>query len=137
MKGSCAPWALCVLIFSTVGCKGLETGAKEHFGEKFSCPEDRVEVRARPDLKWSKVVFGDRPQEGPPDEVKKDPGRLAKWHEDHKDDNATLDRLDVFEAKGCGHELIMACYHPGDSEGRMETNRVACTDAPAKPAAKK
>ncbi|MBL9028239.1 MAG: hypothetical protein JNL21_38960 [Myxococcales bacterium] len=120
MKGSCAPWALCVLIFSTVGCKGLETGAKEHFGEKFSCPEDRVEVRARPDLKWSKVVFGDRPQEGPPDEVKKDPGRLAKWHEDHKDDNA-----------------IMACYHPGDSEGHMETNRVACTDAPEKPAAKK
>ena len=136
MQGTFPRWVLGLTICSAFGCKSLETGAKEHFAKKYSCPEDRVEAHARPDLRWSKIVFGDRPEEVPPDEVKNDPGRLAKWNEDHQGNAASLDKFDVFEAKGCGHEQIMACLHPKDDQG-TSTDRVVCIDAPERPKAPK
>jgi hypothetical protein len=123
---------LAALIF-VVGCKDLDDGAKEHFATSFSCPESRVEVRARPDLKWSKLLLGDRATPTPPAEVASDPERLAKWNEDQAKGNTGLDRLDVFEAKGCNHEQLMACFHPDTPDGHgTDTGRVACIDAPAK-----
>ncbi|MGK3995561.1 hypothetical protein [Sorangium sp. So ce1024] len=126
------------VILSSAGCKRLKTGAREDFAKRHSCPEDRVEVIERDDVKWSTVVFGAGPQETPPDEVKSDPGRLAKWNADRaaKDAEmrATLDDLDVFQVRGCGHDELVACAHPADGDG-VATHRVVCFQGPqrAKP----
>jgi hypothetical protein len=34
----------------TAGCQSYESSAREEFSTHFSCPTDRVDVRARPDL---------------------------------------------------------------------------------------
>ncbi|WP_437655660.1 hypothetical protein [Sorangium sp. So ce1182] len=121
---------LLAVVFSS-GCKRLKTGAREEFGRKHSCPEDRITVRSRDDVKWGSVVLANRPAEAPPDEVKNDPGRLAKWQKDRAEEDAAtregLDDLDVFEVKGCGHEVLMACAHPAGSSGEgVATDEVAC-----------
>ncbi|MDC0684952.1 MULTISPECIES: hypothetical protein [Sorangium] len=128
-------WTVLVVL-SSAGCKRLKTGAREDFAERYSCPEDRVEVRERDDVKWSTVVLGDAPREAPPAEVKNDPGRLAKWHADRAEQDAetreTLDDLDVFQVRGCGHDELVACSHPADGDG-VATDRVVCFQGPKRP----
>ncbi|WP_148314293.1 hypothetical protein [Sorangium cellulosum] len=125
---------LLAVVFS-IGCKRLKTGAREEFGRKHSCPEDRITVRSRDDVKWGAIVLAKRPAEAPPDEVKNDPGRLAKWQKDRAEEDAatreSLDELDVFEVKGCGHEVFMACAHPGGGAGEgVATDEVVCWEQP-------
>lgn len=112
------------------GCKPLKTGAKEQFAKEHSCPEERVEVRARTDLRWSVVVGVPGSESSPPAEVQKDPERLAKWRKDRAEEQrktrARLDDVDVFEARGCGHSQLLGCWHPGNEEGHMQTNEVSC-----------
>ncbi|XXT19530.1 hypothetical protein WME94_55840 [Sorangium sp. So ce429] len=121
---------LLAVVFSS-GCKRLKTGAREEFGRKHSCPEDRITVRSRDDVKWGSIVLANRSAAAPPDEVKNDPGRLAKWQKDQAEEDAAtrerLDELDVFEVKGCGHEVFMACAHPAGSSGEgVATYEVVC-----------
>ncbi|MDB4995406.1 MAG: hypothetical protein JWM74_2838, partial [Myxococcaceae bacterium] len=47
---------LIVALFATslaVGCKGMKTGAQESFAREHTCPEERVEVRARTEIRPS------------------------------------------------------------------------------------
>ncbi|WP_437276519.1 hypothetical protein WME90_35475 [Sorangium sp. So ce375] len=121
------------VVLSSTGCKRLKTGAREDFAERYSCPEERVEVRERTDVKWSTVVLGAGTQEAPPAEVKDDPARLAKWNADRTEKDAetrkSLDNLDVFQVSGCGHDELVACAHPRDGEG-VATDRVVCFQGP-------
>jgi hypothetical protein len=132
-----AAFTICPLVIlvmlSGAGCKRLKTGAGEDFAKRYSCPEDRVEVRERTDVKWSTVVLGGRAREAPPAEVKDDPERLAKWNADRADKDAEtrkrLDDLDVFQVSGCGHDELVACAHPADGDG-VATDRVVCFQGP-------
>jgi hypothetical protein len=122
------------LVASAASCKKIETGAREEFARKHSCPEDRVEVKARPDVKWGQLTMPPDRDTQPPDEVKNDPGRLAKWQADQAESGpgrmrTHLDSLDVFEFHGCGHDALMACKHPTSTDG-TNMNTVICFDAP-------
>ncbi len=90
------------------------------FGKKYSCPDDRVSVKERPDLDPVKTLAPDRDFSlgTPPDEVRADPGRYAKWKADREADVASArqrysqDRM--FEVSGCGHTDLEGCHaHKG------------------------
>jgi hypothetical protein len=98
------------------GCQGLESGAKEQFGSKYSCPADRVTAKQRSDLRGSQVLGTRSTPRDPPDEVKRDPARLAKWNADREKERSSIESLydsdDVFEVSGCDHTVFMGCHHP-------------------------
>jgi len=110
--------AVALVAGSVLACEGSKSGAIRTFGEKYSCPEDRLTAKPS-DVRWS-TVDAVRLTE-PPADVKADPGRLAKWKKDQDDkDRPTreaLDSFDVFEVSGCGHEQLVACKRPGKSTG--------------------
>jgi hypothetical protein len=125
---------LLVVLVALASCKNIETGAREEFARKHSCPEDRVEVKARTDVKWGQLTMPPDRDAPPPDEVKNDPGRLAKWQADQAESGSGkmrrhLDSLDVFEFHGCGQDALMACKHPTSTDG-TNMNAVICFDAP-------
>ncbi len=96
-----------ICAITVTGCKGVATGAKEHFSKDFSCPEDRVEVRERPDLHPSD---GKTP-ETPSKEIAADPARLKMWQAAQDSARASTDSNDtIIEARGCGHEKLQACH---------------------------
>lgn len=98
------------------GCKSLKTGATEAFAREYSCPEDRVDARERPDVSGSSLIVGPPPVATPPADVRSDPGRLAKWKADQAQAqsgaNDFYDSMTVFEVNGCGHKAFYACNHP-------------------------
>jgi hypothetical protein len=122
---------LLVLPLTATACKQLSSGAREDFAARYSCPEDRVEVKPRVDLQPAQVLHraSDAPQT-PPDEVKRDPGRLVKWERDQADRResraATYIGYEVLQATGCGHDEILVCHHPGGSKGGTRTGDVTC-----------
>ncbi len=127
---------LIVGLLLLAGCKRLKTGAREHFGKEFSCPKNRVEVSARSDLRYGDLLLAIQGEpKQPPDEVKRDPERLARWKADtladDQDLRARLNDLDVFEATGCEHRALMGCSHPGDSDG-VVLSEVTCWTIPEK-----
>jgi hypothetical protein len=117
-----------------VGCKRMKTGALEHFSAKYSCPADRITVRERDDIKGSQV--NPPYQESPPDEVKKDPARLAVWEKTQRDKNAELyailDNKDVFEVRGCEHAVFLACWRYTDQTGNGGSG-VSCDEGKITP----
>lgn len=134
MRASIGRAALLVSLACSVGaCKSLEKGAREEFGEKFSCPDDRVSVRARSDLEPAEVLNGNQGKRKPPDEVKRDPGRLAKWEKDEQERLAKQNRgysgYEVFEVSGCDHKLLMVCHHPNTQRG-YQAHLVSCDERP-------
>lgn len=122
-----------VVVITSVGCKRLETGAREEFGKKYSCPEERVDVRARSDLHYGDLIQAGASKPSPPPEVVKDPERLAKWESDKRAEDAALrerlNRHEVFEAKGCDHVAFLGCGHPEGEEG-VVTSQVDCWEIP-------
>jgi hypothetical protein len=114
------------------GCKRLPTGAREHFSRQFSCPEDRVELIERSDVKYGDLTFP-KTTAAPPDDVKSDPERLALWEKNHADEASNvrekLNEMNVFQAKGCGQDVLLACAHPS-SEGGEITSEVLCHEVP-------
>jgi hypothetical protein len=105
----------CLLV---AGCQSHEGAAREEFARQYSCPADRVTVKRRADIRWSTVMWED-PSEEPPEEVAKDPERLAKWRADQKEMYApliaSLDEYEVFEADGCKHTMLVGCKRPAKS----------------------
>ena len=97
-----APWILCALL-----TKRLDVGAREQFSREQSCPEDRIQVRARPEVKPSDAFFGTDRRE-PPSEVARDPARLAIWQKGEReragappaDDAGREERRDAEERRG-------------------------------------
>jgi hypothetical protein len=112
-----------------LSCKSMETGAREEFSRKHYCPLDRVEARRRADLRAWDVAFSGSPEASPPDEVAKDPERLGMWKQEqaqHQKDWS--DGLDVYEVRGCGHEELSICHHPGGPEGGIYLSEVSCSE---------
>ncbi len=114
------------------GCKPLKTGAREEFSRQFSCPEERVEVTERHDTTYGALVLQATPMETPTDEVKKDPGRLAKWQQDQQKKRDELqkglDTLTLFEVHGCDHTALLGCERQSARHGGP--SGIHCFDAP-------
>ncbi len=109
-----------------IGCATLGDEARDTFAKNFSCPEERVEVRERKDIRPSDWLNS----EVPPGEVAADPARLAMWNEQQAklraDDD---DRHSIFEVRGCGHELLYSCGHV--SHGRASFRLCTKRDPPS------
>jgi hypothetical protein len=124
-------WALALLVLlAPYGCKRLSTGAREDFAKKYSCPESRVKVIARSDLHYGDLAVQDSVEE-PPEEVKKDPERLAKFKKDKAEEKADLKKtlssnLDMFQVQGCDHDVLMGCGHGSDNDGSTHPDVVVC-----------
>lgn len=88
------------------GCQSKEAGAREKFSQEFTCPEDRVEVRERSDLKPSMLEA-----QGTPDpEIAADPGRLEMWKAEQEKHRENADAMcDMFEARGCNKQSLVCC----------------------------
>jgi hypothetical protein len=131
------PIAICL-----VACVSLGIGARDDFARRFSCPEDRVHVVLRQDLRRRLETEDDRDlartryplQDTPLPEVARDPERLAKWRRDQteiwRERTSMLQGLhsneDVFELNGCEHALLLACRHPSALRGGFIINAVTC-----------
>jgi hypothetical protein len=100
----------------------ISGGAQQQFGAKFSCPDDRVAVKMRPDIDPARALAskGDPPPAVPPDEVRNDPGRYAKWQEDQQvhGTRAIHARYTMLEVAGCGHTQIVGCRNVHGGRGR-------------------
>ena len=104
------------------GCKSVTEGAREQFSREHTCPLDRVEVRARPEIRASAL----EERRAPPREVGSDPERLRMWQaEEDKRRAATDGRDDIVEVRGCGHQTLYACRR-----GSRNQNSVSCWDKP-------
>lgn len=123
--------SLLLLALTATACKQLTSGAREDFAARYSCPEDRVEVKPRADLQPEQALGkSDAASPEPPDEVRRDPGRYAKWRQDQADrreaKHSTYIGYEVIEATGCGHTDILICHHPSGSKGSTRTGDVKC-----------
>lgn len=116
-----------------VACKSKSEGALEKFATKYSCPEDQVTVKPRPDLDAADILMPDFSKE-PSDEVKNDPARLAKFEADQEASRESWRRgyggYDMFEVTGCGHEAIMGCHHPSTRRSNSTAGTVTCDWSP-------
>jgi hypothetical protein len=114
MHSAYIPVAL-LFTLAAFGCKGQATQAthaSEAFQTKYACPKDRVTIKERPDLDPAEVLALEKPKV-PPDDVKGDAERLAKWNADQekrmKEARAMFSAYSLFEVSGCGHDAIFGC----------------------------
>lgn len=123
---SALPW-----IIEAIATKPLDEGAREEFSRIHLCPLERVEVRRRADLTpWDLHVARWGPSV-PPDEVARDPERLALWKEQERErQDRENEDAEVFELRGCGRQVVWACDHPTVAGGDVYIGMVSCTDGP-------
>jgi hypothetical protein len=138
-----------LVALSASGCASTMTAARDDFGRTFSCPDGRVDARAREDLAGRLVTSSDRAlargeypvEASPAPEVTGDPERLAKWQRDQSANReaqarrlASLHaRETIYEVHGCEHTLFLACEHPVSRRGATVMNQVRCRALPATP----
>lgn len=120
LRFSLVPVVAAVLL---VGCRSNETMAKESFGRRFTCPEDRITATPRTDLKAVDLAF--RP-EVPPATVAADPARLALWQKEQAATASEYDGDAVLQARGCNAEILYIC---GDLRVSVGATRPGCMDA--------
>lgn len=95
--------------FVPSACKSKEEGAREAFAAKFTCPQSRIEVRPRPDVKRSTTL----PTSKPPAEVQADPDRLKMWQDKEDRARESIDEsCEMFEARGCAEQTLLCCSRP-------------------------
>jgi len=115
-----------VMAVGQLACQSLSDGAKGDFSRTFTCPMDRIEVRARPELHpgdWLKLKT-------PPSEVASDPGRLRMWQDEQDRLRTSADKYhSIFEARGCGHQALYECGRTT----RGSSKSVICRDRPYTP----
>jgi hypothetical protein len=96
-----------------------EVVLRADFGKKYSCPDDRVAVKTRPDIDAEEAMAPDGDHEDrslgtPSDEVKNDPERYAKWKADREaviaSRKARYDGYTIWEVTGCGHTDLLGCH---------------------------
>ncbi len=110
-----------VLSVTSAACQSYEAGARENFSKTFTCPEERIEVRPRPDISPVDIRYPTRPQ--PPAEIKADPGRLKIWQAEQDQRLASAGaHCEVWEGKGCDHQTLFCCHRPAKNQ-----NRVSCS----------
>jgi len=96
-------------LFFLCGCQSVADGAKDQFAQEHVCPLERVEARARPEVKPSQFA---RPST-PPADVAADPGRLQLWQAEREKLAANNDEWgEVVEARGCNVHVFYVCGHP-------------------------
>jgi hypothetical protein len=121
------------VVSASTACTRLSTGARDSFGVEHSCPEDQITVRSRSDVDYGERVLARLAPETPSREVSGDPARLAKWRDDQAArrarTGAEFSAYSVFQVTGCGHEELLACAHPSDSEGTY-LGVVTCAKVP-------
>jgi hypothetical protein len=128
--------SLAALTLAHVGCKSRKEGARERFSEDFTCPEDKVNARERPDLDAYDLDFGAPPP--PSQEIQKDPQRWRLWRERQEETHRSWNNaLSVFEASGCHHDAFYTCSHPSGSRGGTNLARASCSKANHPPGSKK
>lgn len=131
-------WVAALVPLALVACKSLKTGVTEKFSEDYTCPPSRVAVTARPDLSAAEVLGHSKERaEVPPDDVKNDPERYALWKEEQskrqEQHDGRYEDYEVFEAKGCDHDVIYACCHASQSSAGHSggTDVVSCDESAA------
>jgi hypothetical protein len=93
-------------------------------------------VRRRTDVNTWDLVHGHRDRPAPPDEVAKDPARLALWEEEQREHEASWNSsYEVFEARGCEHQVLQYCDHPSDQNG-TSLGLVSCSEGDYPPGAR-
>jgi hypothetical protein len=120
------PWLL-----GTIGTKPLGKGAREEFSRVHLCPISRVEVRPRSDLTPWDLHVAKWGRSTPPDEVARDPERLALWKEQERErEDRENGDAEVFEVRGCGRQVLWSCDHPGGPGGEIYSGMVSCEEGP-------
>ena len=120
--------ALAAPLFATPACGGpsLLEGARAQFANEHTCPQARVSVTERTDIPahvlWAPLR--------PPADVASDPGRLAMWQRQQRDDEREADRRTVVDVAGCGHAERLACI----VETTEPSDTVVCLAPPPPPA---
>ena len=114
-------------VLALAGCRKDETIAREMFAGRFTCPEDRLTVTTRKDLRAVDVAFRAKPA---PSDVSADPARLASWNKEQAREAADFASFTVVEVKGCEHDVLFAC---GDLRVTVGSTRHGCMDAPYAP----
>jgi hypothetical protein len=106
------------------GCDSFDGTTKEAFASAFTCPQDRITVRPRPDVVFFDFFARSRPPDDPAADVKADPQRLSMWKEKVAEDEASYRRAraskSAFEASGCGHKNFYSC-------SRSAKGRISCS----------
>lgn len=107
-------------------CKPLKSGAREQFSKQHACPESRVEVRPRGDLRVWDVLVGVTPQ--PPPDVASDPERIALFRANQQDQNDRMQSsCELYEVRGCSQQQLLCCAHPSAEGGGTYTTAVSCS----------
>jgi hypothetical protein len=115
---------LIVLALSQGACQSFDDGAKTTFSKSFTCPAERIEARARPDLRPSEWLKGRKPSS----EIASDPDRLGMWQKEQDQRLAYEDgHYWMYEARGCGHEVLYECYRPRKSVNTL-VSQVSCSE---------
>ena len=123
---------VCAVAALLAACTGREGAARNLFEQTWSCPADRIEARRVEGLTLADL----RPpaHETPPAEVAADAARLALWHAQQQEAQASRRRFDeryhVYDVSGCGHEARYACIFLMSERGPW---RGLCQPAPDQP----
>jgi hypothetical protein len=113
-----------VLALSQTACQSFSDGAKTAFSNSFTCPKNRVEVRARPDLHPSHWLSVAKPTR----EIAADPERLRMWQREQDRRVAYEDgHFSMYEARGCGHQALYECRRWSKSVNTL-VSRVSCSE---------
>ena len=97
----------------------------ETYSQAMVCPTERITTVDMP-----------RPTLGPPPEdIARDPGRLAVWQVSRDDEQATIEDDDWYRVTGCGHQLTLRC-HGGlaQPDEMLAGRRRQLADVPRQPA---
>lgn len=105
----------------------MVAGAREGFEKSWSCPEDRVVTKVRTDL--DPLQFQPSKVKAPPDEVRNDPARYAKWNADQETERQTQRAAyadhKLVQLDGCGHTEIQDC-RPHHAHGAVYPGWADC-----------
>lgn len=129
MKRLCsASFTVAVTGLVVAACQSYESGAKESFSKSHTCPLDRIQVMARPELKPSML----QPKSEPPPEIKADAARRKMWEDKEAETTAKSDGYcEMWEAKGCDKHELLCCYRPGKKADRVNCSARAGDKLPA------
>jgi hypothetical protein len=103
------------MLLMLTACMSVMDGSREEFSRQLTCPLERVEARARPELHVSDLR---EERSTPPKDVAADPERMKMWQQKQDEDRKWRDNRDeIFEVRGCGHQLLMACHRYNKGQG--------------------
>lgn len=111
--------SLVVGMLLLAGCKSPEKGAREHFAREVTCPLERVEARARTDVKPGDWIESSKP----PKDVAADPERLQMWKAKDEERRSWANRDQIIEVRGCGKQKLYACHRHN-----KDANYIMCSD---------